>query len=335
MRVFVCRRLPESALAVLTDAFGEREVAVYPEDRVIPREDLLAAVRGVEALLPILTDRMDAEVMDAAGPQLKIIANYAVGFDNLDVPAATARGIAVTNTPDVLTETTADLAWALMMAAARRIGEGERYLRAGRWKSWAPMLLLGVDVYRKTLGVFGMGRIGQAVARRAGAFGMRVLYHDTAPLPPDAEAALGATFVDKTTLLRESDFISIHCPLTPETRHAFAAPEFHAMKATAVLVNTARGPVVDEAALADALRHGEIFAAGLDVFEREPAVHPDLAGCENAVLIPHLGSATAETRARMAEIAAANIIARLRGEIPPNCVNPEALSAQACRTTRK
>lgn len=326
MRVFVCRRLPESALRMLTGAFGEDEVAVFPEDRVIRREELLEAVPGVQALLPILTDRVDAEVMDAAGPQLRIVANYAVGFDNVDVPAATGRGIVVTNTPGVLTETTADLAWTLLMAAARRVGEGERYLRAGRWESWAPMLLLGVDVHGKTLGIYGMGRIGRAVARRARAFDMRVLYHDVAPLPRDIEPQTEAAYVDKETLLRESDFISIHCPLTPETRHAFGAAEFQSMKRTAVLINTARGPIIDEEALAEALRQGAIFAAGLDVFEHEPAVHPKLRACENAVLIPHLGSATAQTRARMAEIAAANIIACLQGKTPPNCVNPQVLA---------
>lgn len=324
-RVFVCRRLPQSALDMLFQAFGEQAVAVYPEDRAIPRAALLENVGGSEALLPILTERIDAEVMDAAGPQLRIIANYAVGYDNIDVPAATARRIPVTNTPGVLTETTADLAWTLLMAAARRAGEGERYLRAGRWESWAPMLLLGHDVHGKTLGIFGMGRIGQAVARRAAAFQMRILYTDSQRLDPTLEQQLAATYVEKNILLAESDFISVHCPLTPETRHAFAEPEFRAMKTSAVLVNTARGPIVDEAALARALKSGEIFAAGLDVFEQEPRVHPALLECDNAVLIPHLGSATMETRARMAEIAATNIIARLTGQSPPNCVNPQVL----------
>lgn len=324
-RVFVCRRLPQSALDMLYAAFGSSAVAIYPEDRPIPRDELLRSVRGVEGLLPILTERIDAEVMDAAGPQLRIIANYAVGYDNVDVPAATARHIPVTNTPGVLTETTADLAWTLLMAAARRAGQGERYLRAGKWESWAPMLLLGHDVHGKTLGIFGMGRIGQAVARRANAFGMRILYTDSRRLDLATEQSLGASFVNKAALLEESDFISIHCPLTPETRHAFSDTEFHAMKPSAVLVNTARGPIVNEAALAQALQANEIFAAGLDVYEQEPHIHPVLLECENAVLIPHLGSATMETRARMAKIAATNIIARLSGQTPPNCVNPEAL----------
>lgn len=324
-RVFVCRRLPQPALDSLFQAFGESAVEVFPEDRVITRGELLRAVRGIEALLSILTETIDAEVMDAAGPSLRIVANFAVGYNNIDVSAATSRGIPVTNTPGVLTETTADLAWLLLMSAARRAGEGERYLRAGRWQSWAPMLLLGWDVHGKTLGIYGMGRIGQAVARRARAFDMRVIYHDTRGLTAEEEQELGAAYTDMPGLLAESDFISIHAPLTGETRHAFGPGEFKAMKSTAILVNTARGPIVDEDALAAALQSGEIAAAALDVYEEEPAVHPGLLACENAVLLPHLGSATLETRTKMAQIAAANIIARLRGQRPPNCVNPEVL----------
>jgi len=309
----------------LTKAFGATSVAVFPEDRVIRRDELLAGVVGVHALLPILTDAVDGEVMDAAGPQLAIIANYAVGYNNIDVEAATARGIPVTNTPGILTETTADLTWAILMCTARRISESERVLRAGGWPGWGPQFMLGVDVHGKTLGLFGFGRIGQAMARRASGFGMRTLYCDTDRVAPSLEAELNATFVNKQTLLAESDFVSIHVPLLPETTHAFGKAEFEAMKPTACLVNTSRGPVVDEAALAKALHDGMIFAAGLDVFENEPAVHPALLGCENVVLVPHLGSASQETRARMAEIAAVNIVARLRGHTPPNCVNPEVL----------
>ncbi len=323
--IFITRAIPERGLNRLADAFGAESVAVAPQDCAIGREALLEGVRGIDALLPILTDSIDAEVFDAAGPQLKIVANFAVGYNNIDVAAATARGIAVTNTPGVLTETTADLAWALLMAAARRLGEGERYLRAGKWDAWGPMLFMGRDVYGATLGIFGMGRIGQAVARRALAFGMRVIYTSRTPLAAETEAALKAERVDKATLLETSDFLSVHCPLTPETNHAFGPAEFAAMKKTAVFVNTARGPVVDEAALANALQSGEIFAAGLDVFEEEPKVHADLLACENAVLLPHLGSASHETRSRMAEIAASNIVARLQGKRPPNCVNPEIL----------
>jgi glyoxylate reductase len=322
-KIFVTRVIPDRGLELLTDAFGPESVIVSPHDRVITREELLEGVRGVDALLPILTDPIDAEVMDAAGPQLRIVANYAVGYNNIDVAAATARRIPVSNTPGVLTETTADLAWSLLMAAARRLGEGERLLRASEWAGWSPTLLLGVDIHGKTLGIFGMGRIGQALARRARGFDMRVLYFD--PTDPEVPADLDAVPVDLDTLLAESDFISIHCPLLPETRHVFGAAQFRAMKKTACLINTSRGPIVDEAALAAALQAGEIFAAGLDVYEDEPRVHPDLLECSNAVLVPHLGSATHETRSRMAEIAARNIVARLRGQTPPNCVNPEAL----------
>jgi len=327
-QVFVTRPIPESGIALLVEAFGAENVVVSPHDRVITREELIANVAGVEALLPILTDGIDAAVMDAAGPQLKIIANYAVGYNNIDVAAATARGIAVTNTPGVLTETTADLAWTLLMASARRISESERYLRAGRWDSWGPQLFLGVDIHGKTLGIFGMGRIGQTVARRALGFGMRVIYTDAQRIDAAAERELKAAFVDKATLLAESDFVSIHCPLLPETRHAFSKAEFKAMKKTSVLINTSRGPVVDEAALATALKSNEIFAAGLDVYENEPQVHPKLLDCENAVIIPHLGSASRATRAKMAEMAAGNIVAYFRGDTPPNCVNPEVLDRQ-------
>jgi glyoxylate reductase len=322
-RIFVTRQIPDEGLHLLYGAFGRESVVVAPQDGVISREDLLEGVRGADALLPILTETVDAEVMDAAGPQLRIIANYAVGYNNVDVAAATARRIPVTNTPGVLTETTADLAWTLLMMTARRLGEAERFLRASQWAGWGPMLLLGIDVHGKTLGIFGMGRIGQAMARRALAFNMRVIYHD--PEPPAMPPELKATPVDKATLLAESDFISIHCPMTPETKHAFGAAEFAVMKPTACLINTARGPIVDEAALAKALQSGAIFGAGLDVFEDEPAVHPDLLECQNAVLIPHLGSATRETRGKMAHIAASNIVARLNGDTPPNCINPEAL----------
>ena len=322
-KIFVTRVIPDRGLDLLVTAFGPENVIVSPHDRVITREELVEGVRGVDALLSILTDPIDAEVMDAAGPQLRIVANYAVGYNNIDVAAATARRIPVSNTPGVLTETTADLAWSLLMAAARRLGEGERLLRASEWAGWSPTLLLGVDIHGKTLGIFGMGRIGQALARRAKGFDMQVLYRD--PTEPEVPADLEATPVDLDTLLAESDFISIHCPLLPETRHIFGAAQFRAMKKTACLINTSRGPIVNEAALAAALQAGEIFAAGLDVYEDEPRVHPDLLECSNAVLVPHLGSATQETRSRMAEIAARNIVARLRGQTPPNCVNPEAL----------
>lgn len=324
-KIFVTRRIPERGLDLLRNAFGAEAVTVAPQDAAITREALLQGVRGVDALLCILTERIDAELLDAAGPQLQIVANYAVGYNNIDVAAATARRIPVSNTPGVLTETTADLAWTLLVSAARRVSEGERYLRAGRWESWGPTLLLGQDIHGATLGIFGMGRIGQAMAERARGFRMRVLYTDAERLPAAREQELGAEYVDKATLLRESDFVSVHCPLLPETTHAFSTAEFAAMKSTAVLVNSARGPIVDEAALAVALKEGQIFSAGLDVFEEEPKIHPALLECDNVVLLPHLGSASFETRSRMAEIAASNIVARLRGETPPTCVNPEVL----------
>lgn len=324
-KIFVTRGLPESAIQMLIDEFGQESVSVFPEDRVIHRDELLKGVPGIDALLPILTETIDEELLEAAGPQLKIVANYAVGYNNIDVDAATARKIPVTNTPGVLTETTADLAWALILATARRLGEGERYLRAGKWESWAPQLLLGDDIHGKTLGIFGLGRIGAAVARRARGFNMRIIYHDEIRKDTGVEEELGASFVDKPTLLADSDILTLHCLLSDETRHAFSTEEFSAMKPSAIFINTTRGPVVDETALALALQAGDITAAGLDVFEEEPKIHPELLKCENALIIPHLGSATKETRAKMAEIAAANIIACLNGETPPNCVNPEVL----------
>lgn len=328
-RIFVTRAIPERGIKLLKETFGEEAVEVSGQDHPIAREKLLAGIAGADAVLPILTDTMDGAVMDAAGGQLKVIGNYAVGYDNVDVPAATERGILVTNTPGVLTETTADLAWSLLMAAARRLGEAERYLRSGAWKSWGPQMFLGVDVHGSTLGIYGMGRIGQAVAGRAKGFGIRVLYHDAVRLPPPRETELGATYVEKDALLAECDFVSVHVPLLPETHHAFGEAEFKAMKPSAVFVNTSRGPVVDEPALARALKAGEIFAAGLDVYEEEPTVHPELLECENAVLMPHIGSATRETRAKMAEMAAGNIVAALKGETPPNLVNPEALQKRS------
>ncbi len=320
-KIFVTRAIAEQGIALLTDAFGKESVTVSPHNKAVPRPELNQSVKGCDAILPVVNDVIDAEVMDAAGPNLKIIANFGVGYNNIEVAAATERGIVVTNTPGVLTETTADLAWALIMATARRINESERYLRAGKWEAWGPQLFLGLDIHGKTLGIFGMGRIGQAVARRARGFNMRVLYTNRNQFSADIERELGATYVDKATLIAESDFISIHCPLMPETIHAFGAVEFKAMKNTACLINTSRGPVVDEAALVSALKADEIYAAGLDVFEHEPAVHPELMDLQNAVLLPHIGSASRETRTKMAEMAAANIVAVLKGQVPVNPVN--------------
>jgi glyoxylate reductase len=284
-------------------------------------------VAGRDALITMLTEKVDAELLAAAGPQLKIVANHAVGFDNVDVAACTAAGVLATNTPDVLTETTADTAFALLLAAARRVGEGERFLRAKTPWIWGPLMMLGQDVHHKTIGIVGFGRIGQAVARRARGFGMTVVYSDAVQLPAEVEAESGATRVELDELLERADFVSIHTNLTPETRHLFSTDQFRRMKPSAVLINTSRGPVVDEEALADALAAGEIFAAGLDVFEQEPEVTPRLLELENVVVIPHLGSATIDTRNAMGDVAVDNVFAALDGERPPTLLNPDAFTS--------
>lgn len=317
-RVFVTRRLPGDALGRLR---AVAEVEVWPDDLPPPREALLAGVREADGLICLLTDRIDAEVLDAA-PRLRVISTMAVGYDHIDIAAATARGIPVGNTPGVLTETTADLAWALLLATARRVVEGDRFVREGRWRTWDPNLLLGYDVHGATLGVVGMGAIGQAVARRAAGFGMRVLY--------TRRSGTNATIGERVTLeklLRESDFVSLHVPLTDETQHLIGERELRLMKPTAILINTARGPVVDQRALARALREGVIAGAGVDVTEVEP-IPPDdpLLSAPNVVILPHIGSASYATRARMADMAVENCIAGLEGRPLPHCVNPEARS---------
>jgi glyoxylate reductase len=308
MKVLVTREIPEAGLRLLEDL----DVTVLYE-RPPTREELLETVRGASGVLSTATERIDGEVMDAAGEGLKVIANMAVGYDNIDVRAARERGVVVTNTPGVLDETTADVAFMLLLAAARRLGEGERLLRAGKWEWWGPKQLRGLDVWDKKLGIVGMGRIGQAVARRARGFGMEILYHNRSR-KYDAENELGARYLGFEDLLRESDFVSVHTPLTEATRHLIGAEELERMKPESVLVNTSRGPVVDEGALADALESGRIFAAGLDVYEEEPKVHPKLLELENVVLAPHIGSASVETRDRMATLAAENLRAVLSGE---------------------
>jgi glyoxylate reductase len=314
-RVLVTREIPEAGLRVL-DAF---DVTVLSEDPP-ERGELLEAVRSAAGILSTVTEKIDAEVMDAAGEDLKVLANMAVGYDNIDLGAALERGVVVTNTPEVLNETTADTAFMLLLAAARRLGEAERLLRSGGWDAWGPKQLTGPDVWGKTLGVVGFGRIGQALARRARGFDMDLAYQDQYR-NEDAERGLGARYLDLEELLRTSDFVSIHTPLTDDTHHLIGKAELRRMKPEAVLVNTSRGPVVDEAALAEALADGEIFAAGLDVYEDEPEVHPGLLELENVVLSPHIGSASVETRDRMAVLAAENLAAVLRGEDPKTPVD--------------
>ncbi len=317
-RVFITRAMPEPGPSLVAEA--AEVVDANDEDRGLSRDELLAAVPGHEAIFCTLTDRIDDEVLEAAR-DCRVVANLAVGFDNIDVAAATRRGIWVTNTPGALTDATADLAWALILAVARGVVGGDAEVREGRFLGWGPLYRLGGDVTGATLGLVGPGRIAQAVARRAVGFRMPLLYHGRRPSPELDE--MGARQVDLHELLAQSDFVSLHTPLTPETRHLIDEKALAAMKPSAYLINTARGPVVDEAALVKALRIGRIAGAGLDVFEREPALADGLAACPNAVLLPHLGSATRATRSSMARIAAANVVAVLRGEIPPNPVNPE------------
>mgnify|MGYP000851225224 FL=1 len=321
-KVLVTSRIPEEGMRMLEE---HCDVKVFDYEGVFPRDVLLKEVNGVNAIVCLLADKIDGEVMDAAGPQLKIIANYAVGFDNIDVDAATKRGIMVTNTPGVLTDTTADLAWALLLATARRVVEGDKFLRQGKFKGWKPMLLLGTDVYHATLGIIGFGNIGRAVARRAMGFDMKIIYYSAHKAPVELEKKLNAEYRPLDDLLKEADFVSIHVPLTKETRHLIGERELKMMKKEAYLINTARGPIVDEKALAKALKEGWIRGAGLDVFEREPEVEPELLELDNAVLLPHLGSASYATRAKMATMVAENALKALKGEVPPNLVNPEVM----------
>jgi glyoxylate reductase len=321
-RVFVARRLPEEGLDAVRAAC---EMDLWEDELPPPRDELLRRVAGVDGVLTLLTDKVDDEFLDAAGSQLKVVSNYAVGFDNIDVAACARRGIPVGNTPGVLTETTADLAWALLMAAARRLPEADRYVRAGSWKTWGPLLLLGPDVHGATIGIVGFGRIGQAVARRAQGFGMEILYHDLEPLPPSVTDPLGATYLPLEELLPRSDFVSLHVNLSPVTRHMIDAETLALMKPTAVLVNTSRGPVVDQAALASALRDGVIWAAGLDVTDPEPIPMDDpLVTLDNCLIVPHIASASRATRGKMAAMAAANLVAGVPGEQLPTEVPPPA-----------
>lgn len=317
-KVFVSRIIPAAGLDKVK---AQCEVDVWPERMPPPYDVLTERVKGVDGLLCLLTDRVDAALMDAAGPQLKVISQMAVGYDNIDIRAATERGIPVGNTPGVLTEATADLTMALLLAAARRIVEGVRYIESGQWQTWEPETLLGADLTGATLGIIGLGRIGRAVARRASGFDMRIIAHDPTT-SPEAAAEVGAALVDFDTVLAESDFVSIHTPLSNETRHMINAAALQKMKPTAILVNTARGPIVDQKALYDALRNGTIAYAALDVTDPEPIpVSDPLLALPNITIVPHIGSASVRTRNRMAEIAANNLLAGLRGDPLPNQVN--------------
>ena len=321
--LLISRSLPVEAVA---GARSRADVDINDTDAALDRTELIRRLQGRQGLVCLITDAIDAELL-AACPELKVASNVAVGFNNIDVAAATKRGVVITNTPDVLTETTADFAWTLLMATARRLVEADRYVRDGKFKHWKYMLLLGGDIHGKTLGIVGFGRIGRAMARRAQGFGMRILYQDAVAADAATERELRASRTDVATLLRESDFVTLHTPLLPETRHLINAQSLKTMKKTAYLINASRGPVVDEAALGQALKEGWIAGAGLDVFEEEPKVHPSLMGLRNVVLTPHIASASSDTRLQMANLAVDNCLAVLEGRTPPTPVNPEVLKA--------
>ncbi len=317
-RVLLMHPILDPGPSILAEA---AEVVTYPPDRPLDEANIRQAAEGCVGIVSQLMDPIRDTVLSTPG--LKCVSNVAVGFDNIDVPAATARKVMVTNTPGVLDDATADFAFTLLMAAARRIVEADSFTRSGRFRGWAIDMMLGQDVFGATLGIVGIGRIGRGVAHRAKGFNMRILYYDPQPLPREAEEQLGATRVDLNRLIAESDFISIHVPLTQETLHLISTPQFNAMKRNAILVNTSRGPVVDEAALVDALSARKLAGAGLDVYEREPAVHPGLLQMPNVVLAPHIASATVRTRSEMSAMAARNMATAVRGGRPPNLVNPE------------
>jgi len=324
-KVYVTRELPERGLKIIKKYF---DTEVWTEYAPPPKKLIIEKAKNVDALASLLSDKIDAEVFDAA-PKLKIVAQMAVGFDNIDVQEATKRGIYVTNTPEVLTDTTADFAWALLMAIARRVVEADKYVRAGQWKvGWHPSMMQGRDIHGATIGIVGAGRIGFAVAKRAAGFNMKILFYDVVPRP-EMEKELGAKKVDLDTLFKESDFVSIHVPLMKETLHLVNAEKLKLMKKTAYLINNSRGPVVDEKALYEALKEGRIAGAGLDVFEQEPIpVDNPLLKLDNVVVAPHISSASYETRSKMAEMVAENLVAFFEGRKPPNLVNPEVVKVR-------
>ena len=318
-KVFLTRPIPSASIELLKQ---EAELTYNPDDRVLSREELIAGLAGQDGLICTLMDGIDGELLDT-NPNLKIVANYAVGYNNIDVAAATARNIPVTNTPGVLTDSTADMAWALMFAIARRVVEGDQLVRSRSWQGWGPLQLLGQDITGATLGLIGLGRIGKAMVQRAKGFSMKVVYWNRTRLSEAEENELGITYGSRDEVLAQSDFVSLHLALTPETTHLIDAAELASMKSNAYLINTARGPVVNEKALVEALKSGSIGGAGLDVFEKEPILEPELYDLSNVVIPPHLGSATIGTRTKMGRMAAENCFAACRGERPPNLVNPE------------
>lgn len=324
-KIYVTRELPERGLNIIKEHF---DAEVWPEYAPPPKNVIIEKARNIDALASLLSDKIDAEVFNAA-PNLKIVSQLAVGFDNIDIAEATKRGIYVTNTPEVLTDTTADFAWALLMAVARRVAEADRYVRSGQWKvGWHPNMLAGRDVFNATIGIVGAGRIGYAVAKRATGFGMKILFYDVIPRP-EMEKDFKAKRVDVDTLLKESDFVSIHVPLMKETHHLINAEKLKLMKKTAYLVNNSRGPVVDEKALYDALKEGRIAGAGLDVFEQEPtSMDNPLLKLDNVVVAPHISSASLETRSKMSEMVADNLVAFFEGRKPPNLVNPDVMKVR-------
>ena len=321
-KVLITRKIFDEAIAIVRQHF---EVEDNPNDVPLSPEELIKRLQGKAVAIILLTDRIDEGLLSQCR-HLKIVSNVAVGYNNIDVEACTRHGVMVTNTPGVLDDTTADLTWALLLATARRVVEADQYLRSFKWTGWKLMEFLGYDVHHKVLGICGLGRIGQRVARRARGFDMQVLYTDVVRASPLTEKELGARFVDKKTLLAESDFVTLHVSLGPQTTHYISTAELALMKPTAILINASRGPVVDEKALVQALRDGKIAGAGLDVYEREPEVEPALLKMKNVVLVPHIASASRETRLRMATMAAENLVAGLTGKRPPNLVNEEVLS---------